>query len=489
MEKITIGTIEIEYAEKHLEKALELKKILVNSKELYEELFSGETISLEENTKDKLYIPSLEEFKKNTLKRLPMFFENIAENESEIRAGLLQLYLAEQNNFWSKYNVNKPYHGTAFYLLVSYFYNKEHTTGQIPNTILFEQTPEERKTLEEWLENDRKANFDLLNLLIEREKVYFTSPIFPNYDDFLVTNFPDILKTLGAYYRLVLKEENNKRVYFTPPLSQDGLENYCRHFLLKIDPSWKWLIMYEKARREERIVFDSKSHHLQINYKKTRPIKAELTKTIIDFIPMTYFLIKYLSEEQKEDNKSSNSVSKFCRIYYEELAEQFLREKGYNEKLMDLLVACRHKEIATIYEEIAPVLALIATKEESQEPLTYENVLLDALDQTSLVHQAFFPDGLESKDYKITDVTKICHQLNIKLLSDDFSPVIQKLNSVIGDYLAYTITRNNDGNYYDENVVSLVNSPTITDLRQLAEQLNLDSALRPSKTHKKIKKD
>ena len=247
--------------------------------------------------------------------------------------------------------------------------------------------------------------------------------------------------------------------------------------------------MYEKARREGKITFDTKTHYAQLDYKASRPLKVELTKTIIDFIPMTYLLIKYLSEEQKIDHKSSNSVSKFSRIYYEELAEQFLRENGYNEKLMDLLTVCRHKETATIYEEIAPILALIAAKKESREPLTYENVLLEALTPNSLIYQTFFKAGLTSDEYKITDISKICQQLNIKLLSNDFSPVVKKLNTVIGDYLAHTMTRNNDGNYYNKDIVSLVNSKTSTDLEQLAENLNLDQALRPNKVKEKIKKD
>ena len=490
MEKITIENINIEYEKEHEETALELKKILADSKELYAKLYSGETINLEENMPSKLYIPSIEEFKKATLSRLPSFFESLTEDESEIRARLLQYHLTNKNNFWSRYALNKTYHGKSFYLLVSHFYNKEQAT-KIPSTILFEQTPEEMKVLEEWLENDRETNFALLNLLIEREKTDLTSSISPDYDSFLAENFTSILKTLGAYYRLVLKEalENNKSFYFTPSLSQEGLENYCRHFLLKIDPSLEWLIMYEKSRRKEKITFNPKTNYAQIDYKESRPLKVELTKTIIDFIPMTYLLIKYLSEEQKIDHKSSNSVSKFSRIYYEELAEQFLREQNYNEKLMDLLVICRHKETATTYEEIAPILALIAAKKESTEPLTYENVFLEALNPTSLIHQAFFPAGLSSDKYKITDVSKICQQLNIKLLSDGFSPVIKKLNSVIGDYLAHTMTRNNNGNYYDENIVALVNSKTSTSLEQLAESLNLDQALRPIKVKEKIKKD
>ena len=156
---------------------------------------------------------------------------------------------------------------------------------------------------------------------------------------------------------------------------------------------------------------------------------------------------------------------------------------------MDLLTVCRHKETATIYEEISPILALIAAKKESREPLTYENVLLEALTPNSLIYQTFFKAGLTSDEYKITDISKICQQLNIKLLSDDFSPVVKKLNTVIGDYLAHTMTRNNDGNYYNKDIVSLVNSKTSTDLEQLAENLNLDQALRPNKVKEKIKKD
>lgn len=490
MEKITVGNISIEYEKEHLETALELKKVLTDSNELFEELFPGETISLEKNSPGKLSISSIEEFQKVTLSRLPNFFETIAENESEIRARLLQHYLTNKHNFWSKYALNKTYRGKAFYLLISHFYNKSQII-KIPSTILFEQTPEEKKVLEEWLENDRETNFALLSLLIEREKADLTCSISPDYDNFLDENFSSILKTLETYYRLVLKEalENNKSFYFTPSLSQKELENYCRHFLLKTDPSLEWLIMYEKARREGKITFDTKTHYAQLDYKASRPLKVELTKTIIDFIPMTYLLIKYLSEEQKIDHKSSNSVSKFSRIYYEELAEQFLRENGYNEKLMDLLTVCRHKETATIYEEIAPILALIAAKKESREPLTYENVLLEALTPNSLIYQTFFKAGLTSDEYKITDISKICQQLNMKLLSDDFSPVVKKLNTVIGDYLAHTMTRNNDGNYYNKDIVSLVNSKTSTDLEQLAENLNLDQALRPNKVKEKIKKD
>ena len=51
------------------------------------------------------------------------------------------------------------------------------------------------------------------------------------------------------------------------------------------------------------------------------------------------------------------------------------------------------------------------------------------------------------------------------------------------------MTRNNDGNYYNKDIVSLVNSKTSTDLEQLAENLNLDQALRPNKVKEKIKKD
>ena len=107
----------------------------------------------------------------------------------------------------------------------------------------------------------------------------------------------------------------------------------------------------------------------------------------------------------------------------------------------------------------------------------------------SLIYQTFFKAGLTSDEYKITDISKICQQLNIKLLSNDFSPVVKKLNTVIGDYLAHTMTRNNDGNYYNKDIVSLVNSKTSTDLEQLAENLNLDQALRPNKVKEKIKKD
>ena len=41
MEKITVGNISIEYEKEHLETALELKKVLTDSNELFEELFPG----------------------------------------------------------------------------------------------------------------------------------------------------------------------------------------------------------------------------------------------------------------------------------------------------------------------------------------------------------------------------------------------------------------------------------------------------------------
>lgn len=484
METLSVGSIKIKFPFEKKETALKYQELLLQSPEFYQLLFKEEQVIITETS-------DISEFKKLILTKVEDFFNNLEASEATLKATLLKYHLTKKNNFWSQYGVRTPYKGSAFYLLAAHFYNQANPDNKISPTILFERSKEDVKTLENWLENDRESNFALLDDLIEQQKIEFTSPLSMCYDKFLAENFSHVLTTMGAYYRLFLKEfeKTPSRLYRTPSLSKEELENYIRHFLVKTDPSLNWLTMYETSRQDGKLIFDKKARHLTILYKYKNSLYAELTKTIIDFIPMTYFLIKFIQEEQKNTGKTNEYVSEFCSTYYEELAEEFLREKDYNAKLINILEGCRHQEIVEIYKEISPIMALIAEKIDTGEPLTYTNVAAAALNEDSLVHQAFFGDETTSNKYRLTDITKMCKKINMQLLNGKGYQPLSHFSFLIGNYLAHITLQNNEGEYYHENIVSLVNNSTHQDLGKLAEKLNLDQALRPIRPKQKIKKD
>lgn len=260
---IETNVIPIEYDENTLEETLRLKEILEKNEILFKIFLAQyKKISfLETKDKDILEISSIEEFKEITSYVIPtylkMFKDKIYEESKHSETSFLKIMLidkvtTETSNVDKelltelKLNIN-----TIYAVAAINFYEKEEDLIEF----IFNPTDKEKEKIFNWLNS--KERYNLINLLLEEEYQILLELESMEKDNYIRTHLQELLELTEIDIEDRLKTQNKKDKNL-PKITQDELDKLCIEFLIKIDPSLKWLKLYNELKAKENILYGEK---------------------------------------------------------------------------------------------------------------------------------------------------------------------------------------------------------------------------------------
>lgn len=210
---------------------------------------------------------------------------------------------------------------------------------------LFTMDNTEKTLLYDYLNDKRR--FDLLNHLLEEQYDFLMNNTDENEqkNQFIknyIVEICEIAKTKCSF------EENEKNTLDLPKMSADELDSLLREFLITIDPSLKWLKIYEKLKEENIIIYGNSKLEDKIaweckNIDGNWYINAPLTGTIRDFKCMIHELVHYVTLINDKDQEQSLSLKEYPPILFEIISIEYLRKKGFSEDLVEVLLEEREE--------------------------------------------------------------------------------------------------------------------------------------------------
>ena len=334
--------IPIEYDEETKQQAEELKTIIENNPMLFQMFLAGhKKISFLENIDDEtLGIDSIDDLKSLLETVIPAYMEILkkqvyTEGGKEFDSNLLRMMLQDiiasrdnselQASPEIRENIN-----TIYTVVASTYYENE--TDVI--NFIFNPTGEEKEKIFTYL--NKKERYNLLNLLLEEEYQNLLELEAVEHDNYLRTHLEELLELseIDIVDRFTKREKRTD----LPNLSEEELDKLCIEFLIQIDPSLKWLKIYNDFKKNNNILYyeefpDTCSKWGCVETTDNVYIYAPLEGNISDFMYFIHEFAHAITLINKEKGECiPSSIQEFPSIFFERCATAFLREKGYREE-------------------------------------------------------------------------------------------------------------------------------------------------------------
>lgn len=279
-----------------------------------------------------------------------------------------------------------------------------------------------------------KNTFELLNHLLEEqyELIVHTQEENGEYDSFLKNNMEEMLliSQLDCMQEQTLSYDEED----LPKLNKEDLEELVREFLRKIDPSLKWLNIYNEALKENRIIYGTIPNNNNgwscIPYNGRRCIVAPLSGNIRDFRRMIHELVHYISTlDLPLDKITPPALDEYPSIVFETIAIEYLKIKGYDEKTIQILLQERISRTQDNISDIVPTLELL-TEFINEGPITLESEKKKAREL-----QTFLSDN---KIQEPVDEEKILDKIDCEIIYMLTEPLtlLEEYPYVLGRYLS-----------------------------------------------------
>ena len=457
MEKVKI--IPIEYDEKNKEEALKIEKMLKKNSLIFHCLFAEvEKITfLESSNLNCIKISNFDDLKAETSHSIPrhialMINQIMMNSEEPIGVTFLQTMILDKIDGFKNYSLDivgdeKESYVNLIYTLAAmgYYFNQE-TPEKIVDFVYYLPQDEKQK-IYTWLKD--KHRYDLFNhLLVEQYKILIQeNEDYEIHDKFLANNLDKVIQIAQDSY------VNNKLYTLQPnqclddvKLSKKELNKLFGEFLLKIDPSLKWLKIYNELHKENKIIYEPTTKD---NQKEWRCIEKEegeyyilapLEGTIRDFRNLTHEFAHYISLiGVKEVDYLQPSIKEFPSLFFEMYISNFLKDKGYSEEIIDHLL--EERELWTKHNiEVIEAPLRYLQQSLSEGPIT-EEVEKQRLKQLNDNIYDGLPENIKSILTKITspddeeNIHRAVDSENMKLLQEP-SCVAAAYPYVVGQYLA-----------------------------------------------------
>lgn len=335
----TITTIE--YDKKTKKEAFQLKELIEQSPLIFQMILSEyKGISF---TEKEGYFNIVKEG--NITKTLTTKIISILEKEyqkdspqntdSEIELAILKYALIERTDSFELYTIEKLPENMIYYYMAYLRYKKDNDEKSLIKFILH-PTKEEKEVLFNCLH--QKHGLTLYNVLLQEQLLLLLgkNKKLPPLDSFLVNNISDITTLIqDVFTKKLIESIQSKSI--NEPLEKISFEEYdrlCKEYLIKIDPSLKWLKIYLEAQEKERIKYlkDGEGKWLSCNKDGINIITAPLTGTIEDVVSTIHEFAHYVSLENIEAGENiPRTLAEFPSLFFEEHIYSFLLEKGYSE--------------------------------------------------------------------------------------------------------------------------------------------------------------
>lgn len=372
----------IEYDEEHKQEAEQLKELLERNQMLFQMFLTGQKkISfLDIKEEDTIYIESIEALKKLLSNIIPTYMEilhkQVYSNGNNMDTDLLRMLLVDIISSKEESGIDKTISkdinlniNTIYALVAMSHYNDEELID-----FIFNPTGLEKEKIFKLL--NAKERYNLMNMLLEEEYQKILELEKLENDDYLRTHLEELLELSELDIEERFKLSKGKESNF-PKLTKEELDKLCVEFLIKIDPSLKWLKIYNKLKENNNILYgeefpDSCSKWGCVETTEEVYIYAPLEGNISDFMYFIHEFTHCITLMNKEKGECiPSSIQEFPSIFFEKCANSFLREKGYSDETVAALE--EQRVIATLgnKSDISPSLRYLIDYL-TKGPITFE---------------------------------------------------------------------------------------------------------------------
>ena len=347
MKKLKVQGFTIEYNKETEQDAKVLKQLFITNSLFFLDLLKTYPIirigDIDEPLQDDitLEVSSLDEFKEILAIILPSYIEklNIKDDEESLMTFLRILLTTKYSDIKDKdLSIKKnelPIYIESIYSLIAlaYYESPKEAVNALVN--LDEQ---EKKKLFNYLNDTYRI--DLVNELIDEQIKYLSQASeYKNQDNFIIENIDELLKhTTEEMLSIDLSNQHKKEI---PPLTEEQLNKLIVEFLIKVDPSLKWLKEYEELKNKNKIK-KNKMWNCD-NENGNWVINVSLTHTLEDFRSFIHEFIHYITVKDQKQESLPIALKEFPSIYFETLALKFLEEKGYDKEVIDFMLSERNE--------------------------------------------------------------------------------------------------------------------------------------------------
>ena len=457
MEKLK--TIPVEYDEKNKEEALKIQEMLEKNSLFFHCVFAGiEKITfLESYNLNCIKISSFDNLKEETTHIIPrhialMRNQIMMNSEEPIGVTFLQTMMLDKLDGFKNYSLEivgdekESYVNLIYTLAAMGYYFKQGTPSKIVDFV-YCLPQDEKEKVYTWLKETHR--YDLFNhLLDEQYKILIQeNEDYEIHDKFLAENLDKVIQIAQDSYinnKLYTLLPNKKLDHVN--LSKKDLDKLFGEFLLTIDPSLKWLKIYNDLNQENKIIYETTMSGKEKEWKCIEIeegdyyINAPLDGTIRDFRNLTHEFVHYISLiNVKEVDYLQPSIKEFPSLFFEMYISKFLKDKGYSEDIIDALLEEREMWTKHNIEVIESPLRYLQ-QSLNNGPIT-EEIEKQRLKQLNDNIYEGFPENIKSILTKITspddeeNVHRAVDSETLNLLNEP-TRVASAYPYVVGQYLA-----------------------------------------------------
>ena len=375
MKTLNTNYIVIEYDQDKEDEAKRLKGILDKNEMFFSEFLNAYPIIRISNSnepltdKETLEVESIDELKELLVILIPYYINKLnVKGDDQSLITFLKILLANKYKAFENYNIKiteeeLPIYIESIYSLVAIDY---YETPEEVIESLFNMNIDEKKKLFEYL--NTKYRNHLLNELLQEQVRYLTEASeYKQQDNFVIDNIDALLEYTSE--EILSIDLNNQQSIKMPGLSEKGLDDLIKEFLIKTDPSLKWLKEYEEMKKNHQI---KPGDAWNCANEDKWVINTKLTHTIEDFRCFIHEFIHYITVKNKKEEVLPIATKEFPSIYFETLAIKFLEEKGYSKDATNYMLNERNKWTEENVYDLYLMLGLLSNYLTNQE-VTIEN--------------------------------------------------------------------------------------------------------------------
>lgn len=347
MASIKVKDIEIIYDdEKNIN---DIKNVITNNYQLFQTtLGSKKKISLvDESDEDALYICNFDDFFPEAINQIfnPTAFGNPKDHKDLLIQFYLEYLIRNNSNF--KKGLFEPNSSLSDELLndfLAYFYYTK--TSNFNDFVDYLKNRQDFAKIIEWTK--KEVRFDLYNYLLKCIGEYLKKYYFDMLDNVSDVVGFSLNKMLDS--RMQREAENNVEL---PKITMHELDSLFIEFLNYINAPEDWHKIYNDLKINNQIVFkkDTNSYSESKCYKNENGvwnISIDDKETIETFCLLVHEFMHYI-HIHKLSKTSNFSLEEFPSIFFENIAKQFLKDKGYQQSIIDKIMEFRNKDNEEIF--------------------------------------------------------------------------------------------------------------------------------------------
>lgn len=357
----------IRYDGKHKKEAEQLKEILERNQMLFQMFLTGnkEISFLDSDAEETLCIDSISDLKELLSNVIPTYMDMLKrqvyrEGGTDVEAVFLKMMLhdiiaSREDSEIEKDKQLSENINTIYTVVASNYYDNP----QDLINFIFNPTGSEKEKIFKWL--NKKERYNLINMLLEDEYQNMLELESIEHDNYLRTHLEEILELSELDMTERFKYQKDKKVSLSK-LTKKELDNLCIEFFIQIDPSLKWLKIYNKLKENNNILYgeefpDPCSKWGCVETTDDVYIYAPLEYDISDFMYFIHEFVHCITLMHKEKGECvPSSIQEFPSIFFERLATSFLRKKGYSDEDVTAIEEQRIKATISNRTDISPSL-------------------------------------------------------------------------------------------------------------------------------------